>query len=99
MTAVETTATNYGKFHREGVLVDQVFVLMSDWNSPKDPVPNYGAPPGQCLDFNNRRAKPRVLLVAVEELVLPDCEYGMGYDVVRCEVHGQDQRLWRGDIS
>lgn len=63
-----------------------IYVLLSDWNSAKDPVPYYADVPSDCLDFNNRRAKPRPLLVPVGEEVLPDCEHGMPYDVVVCEV-------------
>ena len=74
--------------------MDRIFVLLSDWNSPKDPVPYYGASPGACLDFNNRRAKPRALLAAIDEVILPDCEYGMLYGVAVCEVQLQDQQLW-----
>ena len=74
--------------------MDRIFVLVSDWNSPKDPVPFYGSPPGQCLDFNNRRAKPRILLAVVDEIIVPDCEYGLPYDVAVCEVQPQDQQLW-----
>ena len=79
--------------------MEHIFVLSSDWNSPKDPVPFYGAAPRECLDFNNRRAKPRVLLAAVDEVAIPDCEYGLPYQVVVCEVQPQASPLWQGEIS
>jgi hypothetical protein len=62
-----------------------IYVLRFDWGSAKDPVPYYGQAPGQCLDFNNRRAKPRGLLTPVEEAVIGDCEHGVPYEVVVCE--------------
>lgn len=63
-----------------------IYVLVSDWESGKDPVPYYGQPPGGCLDFNNRRAKPRALLEAVGDAVVRDCEHDIPYSVVVCEV-------------
>lgn len=80
-------------------MVKHIFVLLSDWNSPKDPVPYYGAAPGECLDFNNRRAKPRAMLAAVDEVAIQDCEYGMPYQVVVCEVQPPASPLWREEIS
>lgn len=70
--------------------MEQVFVLPTDWNSAKDPVPYYGKPPETCLDFNNRRGKPRALLVATGVATYSDCEYGLPYDVVVCDVQSQD---------
>jgi hypothetical protein len=64
----------------------EVLVLKSDWNSSKDPVPYYGVGGSNCLDFNSHSRKPRAALHAVGEVRLSDCEHGVDYEVVICEV-------------
>jgi len=64
-----------------------VIVLATDWDDGDDPINYYGTDPDGCLDFNSQPAKPRSVLTLSGRKTLPDCEHGVEYDVVVCQVN------------
>jgi hypothetical protein len=63
-----------------------VIVLTSDWDNGDDPVSYYSTDPNTCLDFNSSAAKSRSALTEIRRCTMKDCEHGISYPVVICEV-------------
>ena len=68
-----------------------ILILKSDWDSGSDPVPYYATVPAACLNFNSSLMKSRQVLTNPRQGddPVPDCEHGVEYDVVYCDVADQ----------
>jgi len=61
-------------------------VLASDWDAGVDPVSYYSTDPNTCLDFNSSMAKSRSVLKETGRTTMKDCQHGVSYPVVICEL-------------
>lgn len=61
-------------------------VLASDWDSLADPVRIFGDDQSACIDFDNQGYKPRTVLRETSRKTMTDCEHGIQYHVVICDL-------------
>jgi len=63
-----------------------VVVLAADWDQKIDPITYYGTDEDGCLDFNSQPAKPLAVLKFKSRKPMTDCEHGVSYPAVVCDV-------------